>query len=56
MQSHSPTRLKLILVLPGKEEWESYLHQMFEQDNHHDEWFYDSPELKSFIGIFMPLP
>ena len=62
IQSYSPTKLILRLVLANKGYIEHYLHDVFKEHHAHDEWFHPSKELEDFISshrelhaIYQPL-
>jgi Meiotically up-regulated gene 113 len=49
LQTASPTRLEIILALPGGEEQEKHLHRKFATDRERGEWFRASPKLMAVI-------
>lgn len=54
MQSDSPTQLSLVSVIEGDEASEAALHERFEGDRLHGEWFNASVDLKSFVASLPP--
>lgn len=49
LQTGSPHKLQLVLVIEGGKEKESELHGRFNKWRYHGEWFYYSDEIKSFV-------
>ena len=50
IQLMSPVKLKLLAVMEGEYPQEQAVHMHFGNIHSHGEWFYDTPELMSFIS------
>ncbi len=51
MQTNSPVLLEIFVTLPGNEQLEEKLHEMFAENRIRGEWFKPSQKLIAFIDL-----